>query len=339
MYKPAYSMSEALVANIGQIERFYGQIEALKVPQKLELTITRRNLVKSSYASNRIEGNPLSLIEVTNLLLGDRVPVNRDEKEVVNYFNLLKKLPEYVRQPLSLPMVKEFHKLLMTGVDEHAGEIRDVPVVVGRFTKEQGDASLKVKHNPPYHERKLIESHLNELLDWANGTSRLPGVIAAGVFHHEFVYLHPFEDGNGRVCRLFTALIFMKLGYEINRYFVLDDYYDIDRQQYSDSLHTADPGDKTEWLEYFSDGVKYSMQSALAKFTQAIMSLRAEERLTRKEQEVLKIIQEKSELTSNDLVESLKVSRQQAHNLLRALVDKGLVEKKGKTKSSYYSLK
>lgn len=339
MYKPTYSMSESLVANIGQIERFYGQIEALKVPQKLELTITRRNLVKSTYASNRIEGNPLTLIEVTNLLLGDRVPVNRDEKEVVNYYNLLKKLPEYVRQPLSLDTVTVFHKNLMTGVDEHAGEIRNVPVVIGRYTHEQGDTSLKVKHNPPFHERRLIESHLNELLTWANGANKLPGVVAAGVFHHEFVYLHPFEDGNGRVCRLLTALIFMKLGYQINRYFVLDDYYDIDRQQYSDSLHAADSGDKTAWLEYFSNGVKYSMQSALSKFSQAMTALRAEERLTPKEQEVLKIIQERTEITSNDLVEYLRVSRQQAHNLLRSLVDKGLAEKKGKTKSSYYSLK
>jgi len=339
MYQPNYKLTPKLLKNIALIERHYGQIESLKIPKKLELNLTKHNLIKSSYASNRIEGNPLTLPEVTNLLLDDRVPVNRDEKEVVNYFGILQNLADFQNKQFTAHLVTEFHKKLMTGVDDTAGIIRNVQVVVGKYKEEKGNVSLKVKHNPPHHDRKSIGKDLDDLFDWVNANRDVPIAIVSGIFHHQFVYIHPFEDGNGRVCRLLTALLFIQHEYLINKYFVLDDYYDIDRQQYSDMLHSADTGDKTEWLEYFTDGVKFSLQGALAKYREALLTLRIEEQPTPKEKEVLKIIQERNEVTSQTIVQLLKVSRQQAHALLSNLVSKGLLSKKGKTKSSYYFIK
>lgn len=338
MLVPKYSITTKLLANISQIERFYGQIEALKLPRKLELNLTHNNLVQSSYASNKIEGNPLTLPEVTNLLLSDRVPVNRSEKEVVNYFNILKIINNYKEKKIDLGLIIDFHKQLMTGVDQKAGVIRNVKVVVGRYKGEEGNVSLKVKHEPPHHNRDYIEKDIMELCDWLDQND-IPIILKTGIFHHEFVYIHPFEDGNGRVCRLLTSLIFIQSNYFINKYFILDDYYDIDRDQYSDALHSADNGDKTAWLEYFSEGVKYSLQSALFKAKQAIRTLNIEEQPTPKEKEVLKIIEEYKQITSQDVVKKLDISRQQAHNLLSGLMDKGLIDKKGSTKSSYYFIK
>ncbi len=81
MQKPKYRLTQELLKNMTEIERLYGNLEALKDPKSLYTNLERDNLIKSSYASNKIEGNPLSVAEVTNLLLGDRVPANRDEKE------------------------------------------------------------------------------------------------------------------------------------------------------------------------------------------------------------------------------------------------------------------
>lgn len=339
MFKPTYKLTSKLLTNIAEIERLYGQIEAIAIPSKLELNLKRDNLIKSSYASNRIEGNPLTLPEVTNLLLDERVPTNRDEKEVVNYFKLLSELDEYKDHKLTINLVKEVHQKLLLGVDKTAGEIRNTKVVVGKFSGEKGSVSLKVKHDPPFHKRKKIEENLESLFKWITVSQDLPTIIKIGIFHHQFVYIHPFEDGNGRVCRIQTALLFIQNNYLINKYFVLDDYYDIDRIIYSDKLHSADLGDKTEWLEYFSDGVKYSLQSALSRVKNAVQTLSIKERPTSKERQVLKLMQEQKEITSTELAKILKVSRQQAHNLLSSLVKKGLLDRKGSTKSSYYLLK
>lgn len=339
MFKPQYSLSGKLLSAIAKMERFYGQIEALRVPKKLELNLERNNLIQSSYASNKIEGNPLTLPEVTNLLLDDRVPTNRDEKEVVNYFELLSSLEKYQESVLDVDLIKKFHSLLLTGVDKTAGEVRTEKVVVGKYQEEKGNYTLKVKHEPPFHDRKDIESALEELFSWVKSQTDLPAVVLVGIFHHQFVYIHPFEDGNGRVCRLLSTLLFLKRQYQINKLFVLDDYYDIDRMQYSDMLHSADKGDKTEWLEYFAEGVGYSLQSALARFKNAMQGLSVKNRPTPKEREVLEFLKEQKEVTSSDLAKKFEVSRQQAHNLLKSLVDKGLLEQKGSTKSSYYFLK
>ncbi len=340
MFKPTYQLTSGLLNNLTTIERLYGQLEALRIPQKLELNLERDNLVKSSYISNSIEGNPLSLPEVTNLLLDERVPANRDEKEVKNYFDILKSLGEYTDKTFSLNTIQELHGRLMKGTDDDiAGQIRNTKVVVGGYVTNNGVPELKVKHEPPFHAQQEIQSALQEIIAWNKEDSTTPAVLKTGIFHHQYVYIHPFEDGNGRTCRLLTALLLLKSNYQINKYFVLDDYYDIDRFQYSDKLSTADKGDKTEWLEYFTDGMKYSLQSALGRVSTAMKSIDVEDRPTGKEQEVLEFLQTHKQVTSTDIAEEFNVSRQQAHKLLSGLVEKGFIRKKGDTKSSYYFLK
>ena len=130
MFKPNYSISSKILTNINEIERLYGRLEGMMIPQQLLLNLERDNLIQSSFASNSIEGNPLSFAEVTNLILNDRVPVNRDEKEVVNYFQMLKALPRKIKEETNLTSVLNIHKQLMTGVNDRIkGKIRNSHVV------------------------------------------------------------------------------------------------------------------------------------------------------------------------------------------------------------------
>ena len=333
MLNPKFTVTSKLLTNLTEIERFYGQLEGIRIPQQLQLNLERTNLIQSSYASNSIEGNPLSVGEVTNLILNDRVPTNRSEKEIVNFFSILKQLDKKKNEPFNLSQILNLHSQLLDGVnDKIKGQIRNVPIVVGR---RQIDRQIIIKHNPPFHNQVSIKDALTDLTEWVS-TSKDSPILQAGIFHHEFVYLHPFEDGNGRVCRLLTALILLSHNYQINKYFVLDDYYDIDRSLYSDSLHSADVGDKTTWLEYFTDGVKYSLQSALGRVEEGITKLSLDVRPSPREQQALEIAKQYKEITSSDLVKELKITRQQAFNLLKSLSEKGFLDKKGTTKNSYY---
>ena len=340
MLQPQFNLSPEIISNLTKIERLYGQLEGLRIPRKLELNLERDHLIKSTYISNSIEGNSLSLPEVTNLLLGDRVPANRDEREVKNYFDLLKSLDQYVDQPLTLATITDLHGKLLKSVDnEIAGTIRNTRVIVGGYETENGIPKLHVKHEPPFHKKLEIEQALTDLLNWVEQDKNTSPLLKIGIFHHQYVYIHPFVDGNGRTCRLLTALIFLKYHYQINKYFVLDDYYDLDRFEYSDKLSSADKGNKSEWLTYFTDGVKYSLQSALSRIETAMQSEKVADRPTPKEQAILTYLSSHAEVTSQDLVAEFNISRQQAHKLLAGLVDKGYVQKKGDTKGSFYKLK
>lgn len=335
MINTKYKLSKKLLENISFIERLYGQLESQVVPRELLLNLEKHNLVKSSFSSNSIEGNPLSQEEVTNLILGGRVPANRDEKEVKNYFDILKQIgKEY--NTLDIVTILKIHKELLEGVeDQIGGKIRNSKIVVGNPSQ---DGNIVIKHEPPKHTKKEIGKLLEELIEWTNISEELP-ILKVGIYHHEFVYIHPFVDGNGRVCRLTTTLLLNKLGYKINKYFILDDYYDIDRIQYSDCLHSADSGDKTEWLEYFTDGVKFSLQSALAKIEEGLKNISFDMRPTNRERDVLELIKKYKEITSSDVSKVLNISRQQAFNLLDGLVSKGYLEKQGSTKNSFYILR
>lgn len=335
MLKIQYTLSKKILDNISSIERLYGQLESQVIPNDLLLNLEKHNLVKSSFSSNSIEGNPLSQAQVTNLILGDRVAANRDEKEITNYFNILKSIGKQYTQ-LDLDTILNIHKTLLTGIEDSiGGDIRDSKVVIGN-PSTQGE--ILIKHEPPEHSKEGITNLLTDLIQWSNTSNELP-ILTAGIYHHQFVYIHPFVDGNGRTCRLTTTLLLQKLGYKINRYFILDDYYDIDRILYSDSLHSADSGDKTEWLEYFTDGVKYSLQSSLSKIEEGLKSISFDLRPTKREIEVLDLVREYKEITSSDISKQLNISRQQAFNHLDSLVSKGYLIKEGSTKNSYYRLK
>ena len=297
-------------------------------------------MITSTYASNRIEGNPLTLPEVTNLLLGDRVATNHDEKEVQNYFKLLQFLPKLQDKPLTTTTILDIHAQLLTGINPQiAGKIRNEPVVVGKYITVDGKEKLDIKHNPPYHNNRAIAQALEELLSWLEAEQQAPAIIKAGLFHHQFVFFHPFSDGNGRTARLLTALILLKYGYQINKYFVLDDFYDLDREAYSDALSSADEGEQTAWLEYFTQAMRYSLQSALAKAKASNQALAIDARPSPREAQALELFTLQKQLTTKQVAEHFGLSRQQAFNLLRGLVTKGLIEKKGSTKNSYYQLR
>lgn len=335
MEKPKYEITNQLLENIQEIERIYGQLKGIQIPQKLSLNLERDNLLKSSYSSNSIEGNPLTEIEVTNLLLDERIPVNRDEQEVKNYFEILKSLESYRHTKLDQNIVLKIHNNLLSKVNNSiAGNFRNKSVVVGY---RDGEDNLHIKHNPPVHNSESIKKLLDQLFKWINEDSG-SAIINIGIFHHKFVYIHPFEDGNGRVCRLLTTLLFLQNNYEINKYFVLDDYYELDREKYSDSLHEADEGKLTKWLEYFTEGIKYSLLASLSKLESGLETLEFDLRPSKREKEAIEIIVKYKEITSGQLAEELGVGRKQSHNLLSSLVEKGFLKKFGSTKNSYYKL-
>jgi Fic family protein len=336
------------LGNLTTIERLYGQIESEDLVPSVALRLQNENVVLATHHSTSIEGNPLSPTEVTNVILGDKVPTNKAENEVKDYFDALVLLDTFKREgrKIDSDLVRELHGLVMRSAnDERIGEFRNSKVVVGHQEIVEGAATIKVKHDPPAHSVSEIGKLVDDLIVWLNKEKEISAITKAGIFHHWFVFIHPFFDGNGRVTRLLASYYLMLNGYEVTRYFILDDFYDIDRFDYSDNLHSADNGEHTKWLEYFSDGLVYSLRAAIGKIREykedSLESVKGEDRalVTKREEDVLRIVIALRSVRSSDIAKRLEVSRQQAFRLLDSLVDKGLLERFGKTKSAYYKLK
>jgi len=343
MFEPKFSYTSKIVNELAAIERLYGQLLGEKLIPSLALKLSQENLVLATHHSTSIEGNPLNPQDVTNIVLGDQIPTTKSEKEVKNYFMVLNRIAVLAkeREPISTDLTQKLHHVLMLGLDKEAlGKFRDGPVFVGHKTKVE----VVVKHNPPFHTANQIENALRNVYDWLTHQDEVHPLIKAGIFHHEFAYIHPFFDGNGRLARILTTYYLLLNNYEVSKFFILDDFYDIDRQLYSDTLHTADKGDNTAWLEYFLEGIAVSLQGALARINElkqtSLEEIKGEKRVivSSREEEVLQIVLDKKAIKTTDIQNALSVTRQQAHALLHSLVKKGLLEKFGKTKTSYYKL-
>lgn len=343
MFQPSFQFSLKIVNAIASIERLYGQLLTEKLIPSLALKLIEENQMLATHYSTSIEGNPLSPYDVTNIILGDQIPVTKSEKEVKNYFSVLNTIfvLSKKKETISTTLTKTLHHELMEGIEQKdLGKFRDGPVFVGHRTKTE----IVVKHNPPFHTTEEIESALHDLFSWLSADDLLHPLVKAGIFHHQFAFIHPFFDGNGRLARILTSYYLLLKKYEVAKFFILDDYYDVDRQLYSDMLHTADNKDKTVWIEYFLEGIAYSLQAAIARINELKQTnyenITGEKRVlvTAREEEVLQMVIEKKAVKTTDIQSLLSVTRQQAHSLLFSLVKKGLLEKFGKTKTSYYKL-
>jgi len=344
MFEPKFSFTSQVVNQLATIERLYGQLQGENLIPSLALKLSQENQILATHYSTSIEGNPLSPRDVTNIILNDQIPVTKSEKEVKNYFAVLNTIfiMAKKREPLTPDLTKKLHHELMKDIEKKdLGAFRDGGVFVGHRTQTE----IVVKHNPPFHTAVEIEKALSELFAWVMSDDPTHPLIKAAIMHHQFVYVHPFLDGNGRLARILTAYYLLLKHYEVTRFFILDDYYDVDRALYSDTLHIADKGDITAWLEYFLDGIANSLQAAIARISELKRSnldeLTGEKRVlvTPREEEVLQIILDKKAVKTSDIQKVLNVSRQQSHALLSSLVKKGILDKFGKTKTSYYKIK
>ncbi len=344
MFTPNFKYTPKIVNQLSAIERLYGQLLGEKLIPSLALKLSEENQILATHHSTSIEGNPLSPIDVTNIILGDQIPVTKSEKEVKNYFATLNAMFVLAKKhtPVTIDLIKNLHIDLMRElIRDGLGELRNDFVFVGHKNKTE----IVIKHNPPHHTAAEIEKDLNDVNTWMSSDDETHPLIKAGIFHHQFVYIHPFFDGNGRLARILTSYYLLLKNYEVDKYFILDDFYDIDRRMYSDSLHSADGGEETDWLEYFLEGISFSLQAAFGRVRELkknrVDELTGEKRVlvTNREEEVLQLVIQKKAIKMIDIQQLFSVSRQQAHSLLASLVKKGILEKYGSTKMSYYKVK
>jgi Fic family protein len=220
--------------------------------------------------------------------------------------------------------------------DDQAGEYRRKQVVI------KNSQTGEVTFTPPT--AMEVPFLMREFIFWMNKENDIHPIIKAGLSHHELVRIHPFSDGNGRVGRSLATLILLLGGYDIRRFFSLEEYYDKDALLYYEHLQKATAGDLTTWLEYFTGGASIEFDKVKEKILKLSKDAKMKERfggqqiyLNERQVKIIEYMQEVGFL-QNQAFPSLvpDISEDTILRDLKDLMAKGLIKKVGSTKSARY---
>lgn len=278
----------------------------------------------------------------------------RDIQEVINYRSVMEYLDTLVTVspdkslafhfPLTPQILQEIHRLTVANLlpESEAGHYRHVKVVI-RNTETQ---EITFRPVPPTE----VAYYIDELFTWLSsedGKSTHP-LLKAGILHYELVKIHPFVDGNGRTARAMALLLLFLEGYQVKKFFALEEYYDHHRSEYYASLQSANQsGDLTSWLEYFTLGIaiEFNRVKTLVQKLSLDLHLKSTiggKQITLSERQIklVEYIERHGEISMGNVRDLLPdVSDDTILRDLRDLVQKKLLFKKGQTKGSKYYLK
>ncbi|MFZ2411145.1 MAG: Fic family protein [Candidatus Methanoperedens sp.] len=344
MFNPNFKYTHKIVNNLVEIASAREAVLNSYLVPKWEVSLRRDALIRAAHASTAIEGNPLTLEEVSRLAQGRKVMATRKaEQEVLNYLKVLENIEKYQEQgKITGKIILKLHKDVTKETleaPEHEGRYRELQVYVGnRITG-------KVIFMPPPPGE--VPELMNEFIEWVNSTDshNLDPVIVAGLSHYEFVRIHPFVDGNGRTARALATLILNLRDFDIKKFFALDDYYDSDRTAYYNALKSVDQKtlDLTQWLEYFTDGVLLSISKIKEKVVRLSLEKHKKESkgqvaLTERQMNIIEILQKNGKITAGDAAKVFKITRQAALKELNKLVKLEVIKLEGKGRGANYVL-
>lgn len=331
-----------------EIAEIKAAIERSRVLPLNEAQLRRQAILRMAHTSTSIEGNQLAQFEVGKVIEGKAVRApQKDIIEVENYYKAIQVLEEMAKQkhPITKEEILKLHKVVINGLVEpkKVGAFRPGDVYV---LDDLGDGREVLRFKAP--PAKQVLKLMDELLDWLKSAKDIHPIIKAAILHLEFVSIHPFTDGNGRVARLLTQLLLYREAWDFRRILVLEDFYNRDRMSYYNAEHNVQgnhydkEADFTSWIEYFTTGFLVEARKGLEQI-QSIgygkTSRKSEQvYLDRDEILIMDFLTSTGQLISDDVVDILKVSKRTAQFKIKSLADKKLIKMQGKGPSSYYIL-
>jgi cell filamentation protein, protein adenylyltransferase len=339
-WKPKYTITDKLLLTMREIGEAIGEIKSFGMTQKTMARLELEARELSSYASTSIEGNPLPLTDVKRLLKTKKVHVRDTEREVLNYNKALQTLYTAVRSgkfTLNLTTLKDTQKQVVDGLMdnlEDCGHIRQASVVIRNPRKID-----EIIFIPP--DTKDVTALLNEMNDFVNThLGKIDSIILAGLFHRQYVIIHPFMDGNGRTARLLTTAILGKTGLDLFEIFSFENYYNQNITRYfkavgleGDYYELKNSIDFTKWLEYFADGILDELRRIRKTLPETMLP---PPRLEPHHKQILDYIDEYGSITQREYG-SISTRSLAARKLdFEKLLDLGLIESKGTGRGTYY---
>jgi Fic family protein len=248
--KPPYEITNTILFLYGQITEALGLCKSLLLVRP-EARLRKLNRIKTIHSSLAIEGNTLNIDHVTALVENTKiVGPPKDILEVQNAIRAYEQLSEF--DPCSINDFLKAHKVLMGSLVESSGQFRKKQVGILNGSK--------VRHVAPGH--AMVPGLMNDLFNYIRKDTDLD-IIKSCVFHYETEFIHPFEDGNGRMGRFWQTLLLMKVN-PIFEYVPIEETIKNHQEQYYKTLADADnAGKSTIFIEFMLEAINQTLRKTI----------------------------------------------------------------------------
>lgn len=259
LYTFRLNLDFKILGILSVIDRFGGEWLSIEKREGLQVLKQLKSIatVQSVGASTRIEGSKMTNDEVKVLITNLKIEklVERDQQEVLGYFYVIDIISESWQDiEISENSIKNLHKLLMKYSDKdqwHKGNYKKNSNSV-EATNPDGSKTIIFNTTPPGIE---TEEAMKKLITWYNNDNETPPIIKSASFIYEFLSIHPFQDGNGRLSRLLSTLLLLKNNYPWIQYISFEHEIENRKSEYYHTLMDCQqqrPGeDITQWLVFF----------------------------------------------------------------------------------------
>ena len=309
-YVPPYTISNRMLELVSDISEKVGKISSHKELES-KPHLRRNNRIKSIHSSLRIEANSLSLSEVRDVINGHLVLGDQKEiQEVKNAYEAYKKIPEI--NPTSISELKKIHGIMTCRTVNESGVFRQ-----GEEGVFSGDKCIFIA--PPPH---MVSELMNDLVSWMK---RSEGVvhplILSAVFHYEFVFIHPFADGNGRMARLWHTVILYRWR-NIFEYIPLESQIERFQTEYYDAIAQCHVnGNSDVFIEFMLDMIDQILDDVILQINKS--NAATSEYVKR----MLDVMEYDVPYTSNAIMEALGLKSKEAlrKNYIKPAIELGLI--------------
>lgn len=332
MFKADVRITSHLIKLFENIASAAALIKGARLQESLKAPLEKDAFARSVHSSTWIEGNLLSLAQVRAVSEGQDVLVEQKQKsEVANCLAAMRWMLKNKNKPVTESGLLAVHARMVKGVlpASRSGKYRSVQNYVI-------DARNKVIFTPPVPAK--VTERMKDLFKWLKDNDQHT-IVRSAVFHHEFLTIHPFVDGNGRVARAISQWLLWEKGADPLLTLGLDDFFAQDRVRYYDMIQqTRDmDGDYTYWVEYVAEGLMNAIKTIQGRIKEGSLKL-ARVVFTPKQDELLALLRKYGVLGAAQIGQYMNINRARVNQLIAPLVRAGIVQKEGAARAVRYKL-
>ena len=342
-----FDTNQAILKKIAKIDAFQSGWEILEQKENRSLKeLHKIATLQSIGSSTRIEGSRLSDDEVQHLLKNLKITKlkTRDEEEIAGYYEVLELIFEqYSFIDFTESNILQFHHLLLKHSQKdqrHKGTYKNLSNEVVA-TSPAGGKKVIFKTTPPH----LVAKEMQELIDWTNeqlSKKDIHPLLIIAVFVYEFLSIHPFQDGNGRLSRLLTTFLLLKEGYQFITYISFENQIEQQKKDYYEALMDGQKNRYQEneniksWVLFFLNSLEVLLVKLDKKYQEFLQKATY---LNERQKQILAFIEEHQPVKLADITSHFPhVSIHTIKKDIQVLQKEKKIEKMGEYKGSIYMI-